>query len=89
MFRYFQRMMVCMSTELTELRKKALELSAAERAKLAGSLIESLDEVEDESVEKAWNAEILRRMEDLDSGRVKPDSLDEFRRRLARATPTP
>jgi putative addiction module component (TIGR02574 family) len=82
-------MMVCMSRELTELQKKALALSATERAKLAGSLIDSLDDVEDESVEKAWDAEIARRIEDLDSGRVKPMSHDEFLRRIRRAITTP
>jgi putative addiction module component (TIGR02574 family) len=82
-------MMVCMSRELTEFQNKALALPAAERAKLAGSLIESLDDIEDESVEKAWDAEIARRIENLDSGRVKPDSLDEFRRRLRLAIQTP
>jgi len=81
--------MVCMSRELTELRKKALALSATERAKLAGSLTKSLDEVEDESVEKAWDAEIARRIEDLDSGRVKLISRDEFLRRLRLAITTP
>jgi putative addiction module component (TIGR02574 family) len=82
-------MMVCMSRESTELRKKALALSATERAKLAGSLTKSLDEVEDESVEKAWDAEIARRIEDLDSGRVKLISRDEFLRRLRLAITTP
>ena len=74
-----------MSSEVNELLKKALELPATDRAELAGSLIESLDHAEDKSVADAWEAEIVRRMEDLDSGRVKPDSLDEFRRRLASA----
>ena len=74
-----------MSSEVNELLKKALTLPVTERAELAGSLIESLDQAEDKSVADAWEAEIVRRMEDLDSGRVKPDSLDEFRRRLASA----
>jgi hypothetical protein len=30
----------------------------------------------------AWEEEIVRRMEDLDSGRAKPDSLEEARQRL-------
>ena len=63
----------------------ALELPVKDRAELAGSILESLDQAEDNSVKDAWEAEIVRRMEDLDSGRVKPDSLDEFRRRLASA----
>jgi putative addiction module component (TIGR02574 family) len=75
--------MVPMSSEVNELLKKALTLPVTEHAELAGSLIESLDQAEDKSVADAWEAEIVRRMEDLDSGRVKPDSLDEFRLRLA------
>jgi len=74
-----------MADEATELLKRAMTLPVAERAELAGSLIESLDEAADESVKAAWNEEIARRMEDLDSGRVKPISLEEARRRLSSA----
>ena len=72
-----------MGNEANGLLKKALTLPVAERAELAGSLIESLDEADDESVKAAWDEEITRRMEDLDSGRVKPVSLEEARRRLS------
>jgi putative addiction module component (TIGR02574 family) len=78
--------MVLMSSEVSELLKKALELPVTDRAELAGSLIESLDQAEDKSVKDAWEAEIVRRMEDLDSGRVKPISHDEVLRRLASAS---
>ena len=74
-----------MGNEANDLLKKALTLPVAERAELAGSLIESLDEADDESVKAAWDEEIARRMEDLDSGRVKPVSLEEARRRLSSA----
>jgi len=74
-----------MADEATELLKRALTLPVAERAELAGSLIESLDEAADESVKAAWNEEVARRMEDLDSGKVKPISLEEARRRLSTA----
>jgi putative addiction module component (TIGR02574 family) len=74
-----------MSQEALDVLKKALNLPAAERAELAGSLIESLDETEDESVQAEWDAEIIRRMEDLSSGKVKPVSLDEARWRLSSA----
>ena len=77
--------MASMSREVTELLKKALELSVTDRAELAGSIIESLDQAEDKSVKDAWDAEILRRMEDLDSGGVKPISQHEVFRRLASA----
>jgi putative addiction module component (TIGR02574 family) len=74
-----------MTHEADELLKKALTLPVSERAELAGSLIESLDETDDQSVEAAWENEIVRRMKDLDSGKVKPISLDEARRRLSSA----
>jgi putative addiction module component (TIGR02574 family) len=77
--------MASMSREVTELLKKALELPVTDRAELAGSIIESLDQAEDKSVKDAWDAEILRRMEDLDSGGVKPISQHEVLRRLASA----
>jgi hypothetical protein len=43
-----------MSDALTELKKKAAQLSDAERAELALSLIESLDGPADPDVEEAW-----------------------------------
>jgi putative addiction module component (TIGR02574 family) len=74
-----------MSREATELLKKALTLPVAERAELAGSLIESLDKAEDESVAAAWDEEVARRMEQLDSGKIQPVSLEQARRRLSSA----
>jgi putative addiction module component (TIGR02574 family) len=74
-----------MSREATELLKKALSLPVEERADLAGSLIESLDDTEDESLSAAWDEEVARRMAEIDSGKVKPVSLEEARRRLSSA----
>jgi putative addiction module component (TIGR02574 family) len=74
-----------MTHDANELLKKALTLPVAERAELAGSLIESLDEELDQSVRAAWDAEIARRMEDLESGKVEPVSLEEARRRFSSA----
>jgi putative addiction module component (TIGR02574 family) len=72
-----------MTQEAAELLKKALALPVSERADLAGSLIESLDDTRDESVEAAWDEEVARRMADIDSGGVKPVSLEEARRLLS------
>ena len=74
-----------MTQDTTELLKKALALPVAERAELAGSLIESLDNTSDKSVEAAWDEEIDRRMKDLDSGGVQAVSLEEARKRLSSA----
>jgi putative addiction module component (TIGR02574 family) len=74
-----------MTREAAELLKKALSLPVSERADLAGSLIESLDDTQDESVAAAWDEEVARRMADIDSGAVKPVSLEDARRRLSSA----
>ena len=76
-----------MTQDATELLKRALALSEDERAKLAGSLLESLDGAPEDTaaVEAAWNEETACRIEDLDSGKVKPVSLETFRRKLSSA----
>jgi putative addiction module component (TIGR02574 family) len=76
-----------MTQDATELLKRALALTPEERAKLAGSLLESLDAADDDpkAVEAAWSEEIARRIEDLDSGKAEPVSLDTFRRKLSSA----
>jgi len=71
-----------MSPKSADLFKQALELSVEERTDLAAQILESLDSSNDPSVQAAWQAEIERRMADIDSGVVKPISLDEFQRRL-------
>lgn len=71
-----------MSTKSAELLRQALSLSVEERADLAGQLIESLDSKESKGVQPAWEAEIERRMAELDSGAVKPVSLEDAFRRL-------
>ncbi len=73
------RIMICMTQDATELLKRALALTEEERAELAGSLLESLDDAHEdpEAVEAAWSEEIARRIEDLDSGQVKPVSLGQ------------
>jgi putative addiction module component (TIGR02574 family) len=71
-----------MSPEADELLKKAMALPPEERGALAASLIESLDEGEaDLDVEEAWQHEVARRMEEIDSGKVKPVPWLEVKRR--------
>ena len=74
-----------MTRQAAELLKEALSLSVSERADLAGSLIESLEDLKDQSVEAAWDEEVARRMADIDSGKTKPISLEDALRRLASA----
>lgn len=71
-----------MATLTEELYKKALDLDERERAILAARLMESLDTEVEEGVEAAWLAEIERRMEELDSGKVRCIPWDEVRARL-------
>ncbi len=72
-----------MTREVSELLEKALALPPEARAALAGSLLESLEEVVDPSAEEQWNKEIARRIEELDSGKVKPVPWAEARRQIA------
>lgn len=72
-----------MTQEAAELLKKALSLPVSERADLAGSLIESLDDTQDESVEAAWDEEIARRITDVDSGKAKTIPWEQVREELS------
>ncbi len=67
--------------EAGELLKRALTLPDKERAELASSLIDSLDPTVDADAEMAWQEEVARRLEEVESGRVKTTSWDEVRRK--------
>jgi putative addiction module component (TIGR02574 family) len=60
-----------MSSVLSDLKKKASQLSEQERAELALSLIESLDGPSDSDVEQAWRKEIKRRVAQVERGEVQ------------------
>ena len=72
-----------MSPDVSDLLKKALELPVEARAALASSLIESLDGTVDASAEEEWNKEIARRIEELDSGKVRTVPWAEARRQIS------
>ena len=57
--------------ETTKLLEEALKLPSEARAALAGSLIDSLDEIVDEDAEAVWATELSRRLQELDSGAVR------------------
>jgi putative addiction module component (TIGR02574 family) len=67
--------------EASELLKKALSLPDNERADLAASLIDSLDATVDEGAEAAWQEEIARRLNDIETGKVKTIPWDEVRQK--------
>ncbi|HUT90528.1 MAG TPA: addiction module protein [Thermoguttaceae bacterium] len=69
-----------MNATVQKLLEDALRLPDTERAELAASLIDSLDEHVDDNVPEAWDSEILRRLAELDRGEVKPVPWSEARR---------
>jgi putative addiction module component (TIGR02574 family) len=73
-----------MKRDAAELLREALELPPEARAALAGSLIDSLDSEVDDGIEAAWDAEIARRIRELDEGKAKLVPWAEVRRRLTR-----
>ena len=70
-----------MSPEITDLLKRALALSADERAALANTLLDSL-ETGSESVEEAWDKEVARRMADLKAGKAVTVPWEQLHREL-------
>ena len=72
-----------MTPDVSELLKKALALPPEARAALAGSLLESLDNTVGASAEEEWSREIARRIQELDSGKVKPIPWAEARRQIS------
>ena len=70
------------SSALEKLRSEALNLSEDERAELAHNLVASLDGPADADAEKAWDAEILRRLSEIDAGTANLVDRAELSRRL-------
>jgi len=71
-----------MKRDAAAILKDALALPPEARAAVAGSLLESLDDQIDEGAEATWEAEIARRLNDLDTGKVKLIPWATVRRRL-------
>jgi putative addiction module component (TIGR02574 family) len=68
-----------MSPEVSELLKRALALSVDERAALANTLLDSLEET-DQAVQAAWDEEVARRMNDLRAGKALTVPWEELHR---------
>jgi putative addiction module component (TIGR02574 family) len=73
--------MAQMTPEVSRLLEKALSLSIEEQEALADSLISNLGGKVDEGVQAAWEAEIRKRVAELDSGNAKTTLWSEVRRR--------
>jgi putative addiction module component (TIGR02574 family) len=70
-----------MNPELSDLLKRALALPAEERAALANTLFDSLEDTQ-EAAQETWDKEVARRMEDLKVGRAVTVPWEELRREL-------
>ena len=74
---------MALEPKLAEILEAALQLSPEQRGALASSLIQSLDIVPpDPAAEAAWEAEILRRIQEIDEGRAELVPWSEVRRDL-------
>jgi putative addiction module component (TIGR02574 family) len=73
--------MAQMTPEVSRLLEQALSLSIEEREALADSLISNLDGKVDSGVQAAWEAEIGRRVAELESGKAQTISWAEVRKR--------
>lgn len=73
-----------MSETTDELLRRALSLGEKDRALLAGALVESLHGEADKGVEGAWEAEVQRRVAELESGAVESIPWSKVRERLFR-----
>jgi putative addiction module component (TIGR02574 family) len=68
-----------MST-LEEVRAAAMSLPPDDRERLAGELVASLEK--EEGYDEAWDAEIARRIEEIDSGRATTIPWEDVRAEL-------
>lgn len=71
-----------MVRDAKEVLNAALELNEQKRAAIAASLIESLDPLVDDDVESAWQAEIQKRLHEIQNGTVSLVPWTEVRKML-------
>jgi putative addiction module component (TIGR02574 family) len=65
-----------MADLVTELTERAKSLPPEDRARLAEELLATLDPSDDE-VDAAWDAEIRKRITEIENGTVRPIPADE------------
>ena len=73
-----------MSTTVDELLRQALQLEPEARAELAALLLDSVPSEPKEDVDSAWEAEVARRVRELESGSVVTIPWEDVRDRLLR-----
>ena len=71
-----------MSRPVLKIFDEAVELDEEDRALLAGLLLESIESEPEPDVEKAWAAEIQRRVSLLDDGKAELIPWEEVKRRV-------
>jgi putative addiction module component (TIGR02574 family) len=71
--------------DVKALKREALNLSADDRARLARELLDSLDDLPSQELDRLWLEEANRRATQLDAGEVELVSGEEVDRK-ARAT---
>jgi len=64
-------------SSVKNIEKKALELNAKSRAKLANKLLSSLEDLSEAEIQKLWAEEAIRRNDEIEKGKVKLRSSDE------------
>lgn len=74
---------------LDELRPRALALAAEDRAELAHELLVSLDGPPEHGVAAAWDVELRRRLDEVESGSVTLIEADEVMRKVRALSPAP
>jgi putative addiction module component (TIGR02574 family) len=71
-----------MLATIAQVTDEALRLSESERARLAQTLLRSLEPEEEQGVEEAWNVEIARRLEEVRDGTAQGRPAEEVFREL-------
>jgi putative addiction module component (TIGR02574 family) len=66
-----------MPLTLEQLAEEAMRLPVKSRVLLADKIVESLDFSESDEIEKAWEEEATKRLNEIRSGKVKPIPGDE------------
>lgn len=69
-----------MNVQLIE--SELLKLPTSERARIAGELLRSLDDMSEAEIEAEWMLEAKRRSDEIDRGQAKLVTADELRREV-------
>jgi len=69
-----------MAAELERVVEQALSLPGLERLSVARRILESIEPEASEDVERAWEEEIIKRVEKIDSGTANSRPWEEIRK---------